>query len=1108
MTHRYRVLGTTQALRPDGTEVPLSGARLRALLTALAAGGGRAVPVRDLVAQVWGERDTPPADEVGALQALVGRLRRALGGGAVASVPGGYRLAVEPDAIDLFRFERLCARGADALRAGDPATAAELLHDALALWSGPALADLPGRDTDPLAARAERRRARARADRLAAEVALGRSDGALLELAALAAEEPLDEPLQALWIRALWASGRRAEALRRYEEVRLRLADRLGTDPGRELRALHAELLSADTAPAPAAARPPVTPATGPTALPGNLRARLTSFVGRETDLTALTDRLRTGRLVTLLGPGGVGKTRLALEAAQAAAAHGGWPDGVWIAELAPVGEEHAVPEAVLTALGARTTVVRPPSAAGELRAAEAARRDPLTELVEHCGQRRMLLVLDNCEHVVGTAAELAETVLAGCPGVTVLATSREPLAVPGESVWPVEPLPTPAALRLLAERGAAARPGFHTEQDPPACAEICRRLDGLPLAIELAAARLRALTPRQIADRLDDRFRLLAGGSRANRTALPRQRTLWAVVDWSWDLLDERERATLRRLAVFSGGCELAEAEAVCGPDALEALTGLVDKSLVVADPGGPRGMRYRLLETVAEYAARRLDEAGERQAAARRHLEVYRELARTGDPELRGPRQAEWLDRFTTEHDNLRAALRTAVALREEQEALCLVLSLSWFWQLREHQADVRGWVTTVARLGPDPFLPEPRPAVPLRDPCTTTPPPWPEEHLWEARRGLRLLALASNEGDGTALGTPRTRAHLEAIVAAYRPGMPQTCRPPGFMWFIAQLMTGRFDQLGEALDAMVRGCRELGHDWELGFALLMRAKMLGDRPDGLEQATTDADQALARFERAGDQWGIAEALSARGEALHRRGHHARAAADYERAIDSARRIGADSQVPVFRARLASVRLETAPDAAAREHAERLLLEAVDEADRFPGEAVSMERLLLAQRYGTTGRTDRAREQLRRMEQTFTTATPTLFTGMVAGLHGWLDCLDGEYPRALRHLRQAVRRLDPLGYLVAPQVVAVQFLSAAWAKAHLGAAPDGARLLGAYDRGGAATGLAFRALPDEAGTRARAEAELRAVLRPDTYQHAYAEGGGLAVRQAAALV
>ncbi|MCX2179501.1 winged helix-turn-helix domain-containing protein, partial [Streptomyces sp. SKN60] len=498
---RYCVLGSTQAHTAEGSVV-VGGPRVRALLTVLAVRAGRAVPVGVLVDEVWGAGAEPPADAVAALQALVGRLRKALGHERVESTDGGYRLAAEPDDVDAHRFTRLAAEGVRELDAGRPGRAAALLDEALALWKGPALADLPDRAAE--AARWEARRLDARRAGFAAGLALGEAAAVLPELAALCAEHPLDEPLQALRIRALRDTGRPSEALAAYEEVRRGLADRLGADPSPELRALHAELL-AEPAPGP-------TPApTRPSApVSGNLRARLTSFVGREDDISALQDALATERLVTLLGPGGAGKTRLSQEAAERAAAGGAWPDGVWLAELAPVTDPEAVTEAVLGALGARETVLFG-AGAEEFRLGE----DPLDRLVEQCAGRRLLLLLDNCEHLVAAAAELTALLLARCPGVTVLATSREPLGVPGEVLRPLGPLPEETALRLFAERGAAARPGFTVDDDRAAAAEIVRRLDGLPLAIELAAARLRMLTPRQIADRLDDRFRLLTSGAR-----------------------------------------------------------------------------------------------------------------------------------------------------------------------------------------------------------------------------------------------------------------------------------------------------------------------------------------------------------------------------------------------------------------------------------------------------------------------------------------------------------------------------------------------------------------------------------------------------------------
>ncbi|MER6097956.1 BTAD domain-containing putative transcriptional regulator [Streptomyces sp. NPDC001728] len=1133
MQPSYRVLGPCQAFRTDdGTEAGLGGARLRALLAALAATGGRAVGTRVLIEQVWS--DTDPADDPGqarteALQALVGRLRRAVGREAVVSVPGsGYRLAAEPDDIDLHRFERLAAEGAAALADGHAGRAAVLLDEALGLWRGPALADLPGRDTDPLVVRVEQRHHQARRDRFAADLALGRATEVLPPLAALATGQPLDEPLQALRIRALRASGRPAEALAAYEEVRVGLADRLGTEPGPELRALHAELLGDAAVPRPparpyAAARPTPaaeTPAPAPYPTAGVLPARLTSFVGRGGELDALAAGWGEQRLVTLTGPGGVGKTRLALEAA------GTYEGRVRLAELASVREGSTVAAAVLTALGGRgTRFWGGPSVPGS------GPEDPFAELVEHCAGRRLRLVLDNCEHVVDAAAALVQALLTRCPGVTVLATSREALGVPGEVVRPLGPLPMDMALRLLGERGAAARQGFTVGEDRSAAEEVCRRLDGLPLAIELAAARLRLLSVRQIADRLDDRFRLLTTGA---RTVLPRQQTLRAVVDWSWELLDAPERAVLRRLAVFTGGTELAAAEAVCAGegaggvseasgrqavsdttdatdpvdalDVLDVLGALVDKSLVVAESGRDgEDTRFRLLETVAEYAAERLVESGERTAVERRHLTYHRELARRTEPELRGPGQVAAIARFEREHGNLRGALRTAVALGDEQEVLCLVHSLSWFWQLRNHQVDARTWAVEAGRLGPDPFEEPVRPAGPLDGRVTDVPPPWSGERLREARRGGHLYALATQEVEGaTALERPETRTRLAAVVAAYRPGLPQTCRQPGTMWHFARLMTGELAGLDEILTAIVQGCRDHAPGWDLAFGLLVRAKLAGQGPDAAE--------ALALFEAAGDSWGIAESLAARGEAYEREGRLEEAAADFERAADAAARVGARSQVPVFTARLAAVRLRLRPDG--DEAAERLLAEAADGAGEWGAESAGSARLLLAQHYGHTGRTDLARNQLTLLEGEFGEVTPALFWGLVGGAWAWLDCLDGVYDRAVERLGRAVDDVETLAHLVAPHLVVVQFATAAWALGGRGGPGDagtGARLLGAYDTHARDdTGGGFRpfAPQTEALIRGRAEQSLRAALSPGEYARRYAEGAALTLRSAATLV
>ncbi|MGP3685610.1 AfsR/SARP family transcriptional regulator [Streptomyces sp. IBSNAI002] len=1116
---RYAILGTTQAMRDDGSPVAVGGARLRALLTALALRPGRAVPAHLLVAEVWdGER---PADAPAALQALVARLRRALGHQAVRSTEGGYLLAADREDVDLYRFERLARAGAEALENGDPAKAADLYEEALALWRGPALADLP----DPAAesARWEAVRMDARRGRIAAALALGGAEQALPELTELCARQPLDESLQALRIRALRDAHRPAEALEAYDTVRRDLAARLGTDPGPALRALHAELLNPRPEPGPVPGPAPVSgahgaaaPAGPPPGQPGrqpaqgNLRARLTTFVGREDDIRDIGGDLARARLVTLLGPGGAGKTRLSQEAAEAQDPDG-WPDGVWLVELAPVDDPEDVAEAVLAALGARETKLRG-AAAEELRVlTDRTGDDPLDRLAEHCARRRLLLLLDNCEHVVEAAAVLAERLLTHCPGIRILATSREPLGVPGETLRPVEPLPDPVALRLLADRGAAARAGFTVAQDPAACAEICRRLDGLPLAIELAAARLRLLTPRQIADRLDDRFRLLTGGS---RTLLPRQQTLRAVVDWSWDLLEEPERTVLSRLSVFAGGCDLAAAETVCAGgaaggvlDVAGTLGSLVDKSLVVAAPGPDgSGMRYRLLETVGEYAAERLAEAGrDREDTERRHLVHYRELARTSEPLLRGHGQRAATDRLATEYENIRTALRRAVAARDADEVLCLIHSLGWYWHMHDLRAESRHWTDAAATFGPDPFA---GPGVALAEPVyerlVDTPPPYRGELLTEAWRAVHLVRLASRDQTKADWNSPDVRAQVDGVIAAYRPGLPQTCRTPASLWIYAVMIAGDPGRLHRVIDATVDTARELGYRWELASALQLRANILANRADWAGDASRDADESLALFRELGDAWGCAEALSARAESLEKRGEYALAARDFREAIAYAERLGAKAQVTVLRVRMAG----TLSESGRMEEAEEILTGIVATVQQYGNEAMPAARMFLAGIMGRTGRIPEARAQLQTLREEFAFGAFAIFDGFLLGTLAWLANQEGAYEESLTLLRQAMDTVqDPLARMVAPQMPTVYLVTAAFSMASLGGPReyDAARLLGAYR---ALLPPGHFAVTTEREDAARTEELARAALGAAGFEAAYAEGGGLTLEEAAALI
>ncbi len=689
------ILGALLVADDAGRPVEVGGARLRALLTRLALEPGRVVGVDALVHDLWG--DTPPADQLNALQSLVSRLRRALPGAPVESGPTGYRLTLDPGRVDALDFERLADAGRQALT-GEPATARRLLTEALALWRGPALADTAGRPwADAAADRLAERRLAATEDRIDADLELGGHAAVLAELAALAREHPLRERIRGQHIRALYAAGRQADALAAYEDLRRSLADELGVDPSPGLQEIQLRVLRAAPEPRPTAA-----PRT-------NIPAQLTSFVGRDADLAEVAALLDRHRLVTLVGPGGAGKTRLAGETAVRVLAR--FPDGAWLAELAPVTGGAEVPQAVLGAVGLAADALPRDQPGGQ-------QADALTRLIDLLVERRALIVLDNCEHLIESAARTAAELLARCPRLRILATSREPLGITGEALAPVAPLglppagATPAealarpAVTLLAALAAAVRPGFRVDASTIApVIEICRRLDGMPLAIELAAARMRSLPVTEVAARLDDRFRLLTGGSRA---ALPRHQTLRAVVDWSWELLPPAEAALADRVAVFPGGITPDAAQAVCagGPvtavDVPDLLAALADKSLLQQLPG--LQPRYRMLETLREFGTERLAATGDVAAVKRAHARHFLALAEEADPHLLGPEQIDWLPRVTAERDNLLAALRFSVDTGDADTAVRLGAALAWYWTLRGEHGTAATWLNAAADVPGD--------------------------------------------------------------------------------------------------------------------------------------------------------------------------------------------------------------------------------------------------------------------------------------------------------------------------------------------------------------------------------------------------------------------
>ncbi len=1013
-------MGIFEVRLDDGVVAEVPGARLRALLIALALNAGRTVQKATLVDWIWGEN--PPSDAANALQRLVSRLRKVLPEGSVEGHPGGYRLQVEPDAVDAVRFERLVGQA----HAADGPRRVQLLREALALWRGAAMQDveLEGSEAfDAAVTRLDGLRLTVTEDRLDAEVALGHGADLVPELTDLVAANPMRERLVAALMRSLAAAGRDTDALLLYQRTREALADALGVDPSPELSALHVALLRGEVGRRDESRRT-------------NLRAELTGYVGKDADVAAVRGLVGQHRLTTLIGPGGAGKTRLATETARTLL--GDVPDGVWLVELAAVGADGDVAQATLAGLGLRDTLL-----------GDATDLEPSERLVAAIRDREMVLVLDNCEHLIESVAAFAHRLLGECRRLRILATSREQLGITGEALWPVLPLALPEegadvheiasapAVRLLVERASAARQDLRVDASTlPTMARICRALDGMPLAIELAASRLRTMSLDQLADGLDDRFRLLTGGS---RTALPRHRTLRAMVDWSWELLTDAEHTVLRRLSVFAGGASLEAAERVCAGDApggdqvLDLLTALTEKSLLVAEPGG--AARYRMLGTIKEYAAQRLVEAGESDRARQAHLAYFTDLTEAAEPQLRRADQLVWLSTLAGEHDNISAAMRGALAAGKAQAAMRLAAGAGWYWWLSGNKTE-----------------------------------------------GLELITAAA-EAPGE-VDDDTTRAAVYSLVVMFASSGRASDERQAADWihkaYELSLRGGAHGALlglVVPLEHMLQGSDPLrawesvldnDDPWARALARLQLGKMRVMLGHAGQEADAHLEQALAEFRLLGERFGISFALTELADRIATRGEFAAACDYYEQAIAVVTEVGAVEDVIRMRsgqARLYWLLGDEDASATAIAAAERLAARVT-----WP-EALAEVALAKAELARWGGDAEEARTQLG--------VATTLLGDKAANLlrsvtHHQLGYLTDDLEESREHRAAACRAAAEAGY--AP-VVAQTLVGVADLAVRRNQHDQAARLLGASSR---VRGLLDRSDPDLARIEEAARSRL----------------------------
>jgi predicted ATPase/DNA-binding SARP family transcriptional activator len=862
-TVELRILGPFEVLDDDGAPVDVGGSRPQALLIDLALAEGHPVPADRLLDDVWSGDPAPARNR---LQVQVSRLRRALGEERITTRGGGYALDLPHDALDAFCFERLSTEGRAALQAGDAQRAATLLRNALDLWRGSALVDFADDAfAVPVITRLEESRLAAIEAHGDAELLLGRHAEMIGELEALVQSYPLREHLWAQLMTALYRAGRQAEALRAYQRARTVLAEQLGIDPSPALRDLEEAVLAQDLA----LAAQPVPPArAGTQGMATNLPVATTSLIGRAAEMDATVRLVHEHRVTTVVGPGGVGKTRLAMDVGRRLLAE--FEHGVHMADLAPVDDAAGISNAIVAALGV------------EVEVGEGASSNLDDRLSAFLRDRHTLLILDNCEHIVALAAELVDDLVGRCADLRVLATSREPLLIAGEVLWTLAPLEPPDAVALFMERARAVTPSIDTARtSPETVGAICGRLDCLPLAIELAAARMRAFTPDDLLSRLDDRFSLLTTGS---RTALPRQQTLRAVIDWSYDLLFDDERRVFERLSLFAGQFGMAAAEAICSDERIEAgevaelVAGLVDRSLVATRPS-PRGVEFRLLQTLAQYGRERLDRAGDAEATRTRHARYVASLVEVPNA-AHGRPEGNWYGMIGEWRDDIRLAMEWSLACGDADIACAITGALGWYWNMGGRIDETWQWLTAALALG--------EPNAPSR----------------------RVLALAWAGNVGIAHDSDRAIAYgAEGVERARALGDDAAIA-------VATMLHGsalsdffhRTEASAALFDESRRAFERVGDAWGLAMAAIVSGSMHLVKAD-LDAALPEFEEAATGFGSLGNAWARSTALRHVADIAAARGQYDKAAEALRQAITGLRAVDATGLSSGLVARLAYI-------------------------------------------------------------------------------------------------------------------------------------------------------------------------------------------------------